>query len=301
MESTLPAPHPVIQRYLTDLLTELQAVGSPAVDEALADAREFLASEWQSLRRREPDCPSDVLYNHFVRKFGSPSAVAAGYIEVDMQPSKTKASLPRWLSMHLWGISATLGALGIAVMGTYAWRVRAGEISTPVASLPYVTETQSIQKPVNKTMWAERVVHFRHGLGVGDAWLDPKGAIGKPDCDNCRAHPETIVSLGIGGELIVDFGENAFHDGDGDDLTIFEVGFVEPVRVAVSENGKTWFEIGTGQTRVNNFDLAEHGLSGRNFRQVKLTDGGGSAKSWRAGTPGVDIDAVGVRYVLPAK
>ena len=59
-----------------------------------------------------------------------------------------------------------------------------------------------------------------------------------------------VLSLGVGGEILLGFGDRAIVDGKGADLIVFENAFwpgndkravfAEPGEVAVSEDGKTW-------------------------------------------------------------
>lgn len=63
-----------------------------------------------------------------------------------------------------------------------------------------------------------------------------------------------VLSLGLGGVVVVEFADNVIVDGDGDDFTVFENSFLEvtlalltgdpfsePGRVSVSQDGTNWF------------------------------------------------------------
>ena len=80
------------------------------------------------------------------------------------------------------------------------------------------------------------------------------------------------------------------RDGSGYDLFVFESGgSVEEMRLAVSDDLATWYDVGTLSGSIAEADL--HGITpeGASFRYVRLTDAGkNNSGSW----PGADIDAV---------
>ena len=157
--------------------------------------------------------------------------------------------------------------------------------------------------------WADDVVSYVPGAmaGFGQNYY-PSNVLGPPDPDplinayNPSSKPQEILSLGQGGEIILEFSDNYIINGDGPDFTVFENAFyfsgtqdpfIEAAFVAASADGKTWFEFPwdtssfagfAGVTPTFNtqyptdpalsggdqFDLASVGLPFARF--IKLTD-----------------------------
>jgi hypothetical protein len=97
------------------------------------------------------------------------------------------------------------------------------------------------------------------------------------------------------------FVDRVLIDGDGADLAIFEVGFpAEPVDVAVSEDGDQWFAVGRTGREAQTLDLADHSLTGKKFRFVRIVDAkhkiSNKSEYW-----GADIDAVVALHVTSAR
>jgi len=120
----------------------------------------------------------------------------------------------------------------------------------------------------------------------------------------------TTVSLGVGGAMVVEFGDNEIIGGGSADydLFIYEVEDQENLQVSLISNQGRQFDFAssvvisvqgsdatTGQTRKTNifqFDIDSllGNLSADEFFQlVKITDG-----SSGSGTDGADIDAIGM-------
>ena len=116
----------------------------------------------------------------------------------------------------------------------------------------------------------------------------PEAMTGAPD----YAGGETeAVTLGCRGSVVARFDDNVLIDVDGPDLYVFEVGpDVEPMELAVSEDGASWIGIGRIEGGTASVDLAGLVPEGAAFRFVRLTDGGAACGS---ATPGADIDALG--------
>jgi hypothetical protein len=173
-------------------------------------------------------------------------------------------------------------------------------------------------------------VSYGEGAGFGqdrfpDVVLGPPVGVQDP----CLGGSTDVLSLGIGGQIVVEFTDIVAVDGDGADLLVFEnpfnescdaaKPFVEPGRVAVSEDGVEWLEFPcdpetppyTGCAGVHPvyssptdgipptdpavaggdaFDLAEVGLSRARF--VRIVDAGLGDNT----TPssGFDLDAMAV-------
>lgn len=158
--------------------------------------------------------------------------------------------------------------------------------------------------------WADAVLSFSpgEGAGFGENFF-PENVLGPPDPDptlsefNPSSKPQEILSLGKGGEIILEFSDNVIVDGEGPDFTVFEnvflnpfdgnKPFIEAAFVAVSSDGINFVEFpwdtttyagfaGVTPTKDNrsptdpavsggdSFDLADVGLT--YARYVKLTD-----------------------------
>lgn len=142
-------------------------------------------------------------------------------------------------------------------------------------------------------------------LGQGEEFF-PQNIFGRPSemasSEVAEASEEEVLSLGFGGEIIVANTDNVIIDGEGDDFTIFENAFVNPINqrifaepgvVSVSQDGINYTEFpydfstlkgcaGTIPTYGdqdycdplasggNSFDLADIGID--SIRYVKITD-----------------------------
>jgi hypothetical protein len=82
----------------------------------------------------------------------------------------------------------------------------------------------------------------------------PKNIFGLPDTSaglySQSASPENVCSLGLGGQIVVGFKDNAVYDGPGPDFTIFENAFLnpatnkifaEPAIIEVSQDAVNYF------------------------------------------------------------
>jgi hypothetical protein len=116
----------------------------------------------------------------------------------------------------------------------------------------------AVLEPIQESdPWADAVVSFTagSGSGFGQNFL-PENILGPPDPStgvdayNPSSNPREILSLGHGGEIILEFTDNKIVNGDGIDFTVFENAFIswdgsvfmEAAKVAVSQDGHNWFE-----------------------------------------------------------
>jgi hypothetical protein len=282
-------------------------------EEGLADAHEFLQSEWESLRRRGALISDEELFRHFVRKFGPPDDVAASYAQSAGTPLEQTG-------VEAASSTAPMGGSALIARRSKHWRLAMGVLALTGAAaalcgaLAWTNLTQSSEGlefishqgvifyfPHGKASFADSVVSFqREPLDDGRS-TDAQAALGIPDCpNNEREEPETsYVALGDGGELAVEFTDNVLVDGEGPDLAIFEIGArLESVYVAVSEDGQTWLEVGKTIGRVASLDLAPLGMPNGRFRFVRVADtkrGQSNDSPW----PGADIDAIGAIHSAP--
>jgi len=292
MAATMLQHPPAIQRYLTALEANLRTTPEMPPDEGLADALEFLQSEWEALEGQP--IQDDELFQRFVRKFGAPEEVAAAYaaayepFPVERAPAgdnkHCQAGLAAMTPARKWQLPAVAGGIAAVLLicgAAVAWRLslwtREGASSRTVEAGP---------------VWADRVVAFNPGNPPPSRSLDPTAALGLPDCRDGTREPDMYVSLGIRGELVLEFTDAQLFDGDGPDLKIVEIGpLAEAVEVSVSSDGEHWLAIGCAKGAESTLDLAGQVPPGNRFRFVRLVDLGTSNpinNRW----PGADIDAV---------
>jgi len=154
----------------------------------------------------------------------------------------------------------------------------------------------------------DEVVEFNPGTGQNngqDEEYFPENIFGFPSeiasATTPESTPDEILSLGLGGEIIVRIKGSTIKDGPGYDFVIYENAFnnpingliySEPAKVAVSQNGMDYFEFpynekdlsGCAGTKPtigsenydpdkyggNKFDLADLGL--KEIQYIKITD-----------------------------
>ena len=178
--------------------------------------------------------------------------------------------------------------------------------------------------------YAREVVSFEPGESAGYGQQDMPGVVlGPPRSRGVRSGSLHVVSLGVGGQIVLGFGPWRIEDGEGVDFVVFENAFAyngggvfsEFGEVSVSEDGQTWhtFECdpelappgpwpgcaGWRPTRAydplaidpldpdesggDGFDLAQLGLSGARYVRIRDLALAGSGP-----TAGFDLDAVGI-------
>lgn len=99
--------------------------------------------------------------------------------------------------------------------------------------------------------YASELIAYEAGehAGYGQEQL-PEVVLGAPRGGGPGKGSLDVVSLGVGGEIVLGFGERVIVDGDGPDFVVFEnafwaggdpsMPFAEPGEVAVSEDGDRW-------------------------------------------------------------
>jgi hypothetical protein len=177
--------------------------------------------------------------------------------------------------------------------------------------------------------YARSVMRFDPGEGAGfGAELLPGVVLGPPHGAGKQAGSLDVLSLGLGGEIVMAFGERTIVDGPGPDLVVFENPFfpsgdqtqvyAEPGEVAVSEDGETFVAFAcdpesdllagcAGKTPTEKydplmidpidpdltggdaFDLAMLGVTRAAFVRVRDRSADGAGN-----TAGFDLDAVGI-------
>ena len=213
-------------------------------------------------------------------------------------------------TLVLFGLVTTVGVLGCQRGKEQDVRPAVPErISPPSASTHEVTPVEAtttqgskVLFPTGDISWVDAVVSSTPGDPAPTRSRDPNAALGKPDyqgADDAKDEA-TYASLGHGGELVVEFTDNTLIDGEGPDLAIFEIGpEVEPILVAIGEDGKDWIRVGRVEGSTCAVDIAPFVNPGQRFRLVKLTDAE-AGKSNDSEWPGADVDAVGAINTLPA-
>lgn len=158
------------------------------------------------------------------------------------------------------------------------------------------TSYNGIEFPQGDISFADRVLSFTPGPGVGAPCDQPSASLGPPDYD--PDDNSTYVALGntgttCQGELILEFVDNYLVDVDGDDLYVFEIGpMAEATDLYISTDGSNWISIGRIQGATRGVDISRFARPGQRFPYVRLCDhpdGNTSSGAWS----GPDIDAVG--------
>jgi hypothetical protein len=143
-----------------------------------------------------------------------------------------------------------------------------------------------------------------------------------------------VVSLGVGGSIVLSFAPNAIVDGPGADFVVFENAFyvggntndvyAEPGEVSVSDDGVTWSTWPCTATAGNppygscagwhpvsstaspldypacggdGFDLADLGVA--HARYVRIVDHSGETCNGTSTSAGFDLDAVAILHAAP--
>jgi hypothetical protein len=180
--------------------------------------------------------------------------------------------------------------------------------------------------------YASELISFEPGehAGFGMNKL-PEVVLGPPRGGGTGVGGLHVVSLGVGGEIVLGFGAREISDGPGADLIVFEnvfwangdpdAAFSEPGEVAVSEDGERWEafpcdpsapidesgcagmhptlaydaakmpELDPDETGGDAFDLADVGLSSARYVRIRDLSDEGEGTS-----AGFDLDAVGVVF-----
>lgn len=168
--------------------------------------------------------------------------------------------------------------------------------------------------------FADVVVSFTPGAGAGYGQEDLPDVVLGPPFAVPGGGSLDVLSLGDGGEIVLEFNDIGLIDGPGVDLLVFEnpfPGWTETGVVAASEDGVAWQEWPcdtesqagcAGVQSVNSnpgngidptdpalaggdgFDLAALGLARARF--VRVRDSG--ANSYEGSSGGFDLDAVAV-------
>ncbi len=145
---------------------------------------------------------------------------------------------------------------------------------------------KAVYLPLGKLSFADKVIKVYHpNLKTKDKEFvlgEPDGIISYEVRDDSG-----IYSLGLGGDLTVQFLDNALTDVNGPDLYIFEMGQIEPTDLEISKDGKTWIKVGKIDGGVAEVDIGPFVKQGELFYYVRLKD-----LMTKSGEPGADVDAI---------
>ena len=211
--------------------------------------------------------------------------------------------MKKTIVLVLCSLIMVLGVVGCGQVATASPAAPTQEV-VPVEAT--TTQGNRVVFPAGDISWVDAVVSFTPGDPAASRSRDPDAALGRADyqgIDDAKDEA-TYVSLGHGGELILEFTDNVLADGEGMDLAIYEIGpEVEPLLIAIGEDGSNWIDVGRVEGSTCAADIAPFVEPGQRFRFVKLTDAK-AGKSNDSEWPGADINAVGAintSPILPAE
>ena len=215
----------------------------------------------------------------------------------------------RAIPLVLCGLVIVLGVMGCGEGEDQEAQPPVSEAASP--SLPSdevvpveatTTQGSKVVFPSGDISWADAVVSFTPGDPAASRSRDPNAALGEPDYQGTddAVDEATYVSLGHGGELVLELTDNVLVNGEGPDLAIFEIGpEVEPILITISEDGQNWvIDVGRVEGSTCSVDVAPFVEPGQRFRFIKLTDAK-AGKSNDSDWPGADVNAVGAINTLP--
>lgn len=115
------------------------------------------------------------------------------------------------------------------------------------------------------TPYATQVVSFSPGLNAGFGEDDPKVVLGPPRDGSPDRGSLHVLSLGVGGEIVLSFGEDVIFDGPGPDFVVWENPFwiggnqqapyAELGEIAVSNDLETWHTFACDSTATMPYDV----------------------------------------------
>jgi len=225
----------------------------------------------------------------------------------------SKPTVYRVYGTQSWGRS-DIDTYATYAPATQSYEVRVGEdytgeysyltfvmdhdVSTPTADSVF-SNVQVCEIPLpTPTCTLQSVVSYIPGTRVSgepisSSRTDASQALGTPEDDDT----ENFVSLGFGGELIVDFGQAVFNES-GTDIQVYETsyndhdrpwsGYPEQAEVYGSQDGQTWTLLGVAR-KDSSFDLGDLDWI-QYLRIVDTTDPADFSVSNQA--DGFDVDGV---------
>jgi hypothetical protein len=185
------------------------------------------------------------------------------YLEVDMTVHADVGTLLVELNgvdiTSQFTLDAPIGgrqpAIAVDVWGSPV--ISGANVLEVTTNLGYATRTFSTEGDP----YADAVTSFSAGTGGGYGSGDPTGAVtGEPEGLGLFEGGLEVLSLGQGGEIVVEFVDNVIVDYPGVDFTVFENPFLtlvsgaifsvfaEPGLVSVSQDGTNWFVFDSCET-----------------------------------------------------
>lgn len=182
-----------------------------------------------------------------------------------------------------------LTTCGVLSALTLAAAPAAAQPAEECSGLSFGRGRRAICLPQGENSFADEVVSFTPGARPSSGvFAEAKYALGLPDYTS--TNDPGFLSLGCDGVLVVRFTDNALVDVDGPDLFVFEVGpAVEPTDLAISEDGRTWVEVGRIEGSRADVDIASFVKPSQTFTYVRLTN---ASRTCGGRHSGADIDAV---------
>jgi hypothetical protein len=144
----------------------------------------------------------------------------------------------RWTGSQLWGANLPqLGSNELVVTGSFEGRAQQ-------QTRHFTTEGDAFADCVDDL-----------SLGTNGGFGSQAQVLGAPQGAGAFQGTTDVLSLGLGGWIVLEFRDNTIVDGPGVDFTVFEnafmaydeyfetlAPFMEPARVSVSQDGSTWYE-----------------------------------------------------------
>lgn len=192
-------------------------------------------------------------------------------------------------------LAPTLIALAAAATVPAAHATSYNGVDFPAGAISFVDEFVSRSYPTAAQAPDQYNNHTDAALGIPN-YVSGGGC-------TANTQPCPFMSLGNGGSAVWKFTDNYLvADGTSNfDLAVFEVGpSVEPMFVAVSKDGNTWFNVGQLGGSLSAVDLDAYGFtSADHFSYVRLTDANPNHLTGGGGSAGADIDAIGAISTIP--
>jgi len=160
--------------------------------------------------------------------------------------------------------------------------LRVDNISTKESPSQTIVEVDNII--IGGVGFADRAITFFKKFPNNPLNSNTKMALGEPD--------SKTLSLSCGGSATFEFVYNRLTDIEGDDLFIYELDSeVEPTKVEISKDGRTWVDVGQTLGGKSAIDIAPYVKKGEKFRFIRLTD---LKFACYGDFPGADIDAISI-------
>ena len=142
-----------------------------------------------------------------------------------------------WLAMDVWEVGApVLGSNELIASGTFSTGLHS-------ATASFSTDGDAFADCVDSV-----------SLGTNGGFGSEAQVLGGPRGGGAFFGGTDVLSLGLGGSIVLEFRDNTIIDGPGVDFTVFENAFLpydeffetlppfmEPGRISVSQDGSTWY------------------------------------------------------------